>query len=212
MADPILNQHCHASRTEFTRRWFTLRSALLPSQLGDVAQPRMLQWLTDGQRYEVIDGELFVTPSPALRHQDAVLRLAKLLDPYLARESIGHLMISPADVRFSKHRGAQPDLFVAPLVNGARPRQWSDIRHLLLAVEVLSPSSVRADRVVKRAMYRDQGVPEYWVIDLDARTVERCKPANTRVEVEAARLTWRPVGAVQPLIIDVQGFFSELLD
>src|SRR5215213_264492 len=139
----------------------------------------------DGRRYEVIDGELFVTPSPALRHQDAIAKLFLLLAPYVASERIGHVVMAPADVTFSQRRGVQPDLFVAPLVNGKRPRELADIRDLLLAVEVLSPSSARADRVIKRAMYRDQGVAEYGVVDLYARTFERSTPANKAVEVAA---------------------------
>src|SRR5678809_1514286 len=66
----------------------------------------------DGNRYEVIDGELFVTPAPSFRHQRAVLRLAQILGDYLDRERVGYLVIAPADVTFSKKRGVQPDLFV----------------------------------------------------------------------------------------------------
>lgn len=166
----------------------------------------------DGQRYEVIDGELFVTPAPALPHQEAVGQLFKLLQPYVASQRVGHVMFSPADIQFSKRRAVQPDLFVAPLVNGGRPRQWTDIRGLVLAVEVLSPSSVRADRVVKRAMYRAQRVADYWVIDLDERTFERTTPADPAVEIETTTLRWHPAGASSPLTIDVAEYFAEVLD
>jgi Uma2 family endonuclease len=166
----------------------------------------------DGQRYEVIDGELFVTPSPALRHQDAILELALRIAPYVVSHEIGHLVIAPADVTFSPRRGVQPDVFVAPLVNGRRPRHVSEIHGLLLAVEVLSPSSARADRIVKRAMYRDEGVAEYWVVDLDARTFERSTPLDTRVEIVTESLQWHPFGAPAPLIIDLERYFAAVLD
>ena len=166
----------------------------------------------DGQRYEVIDGELFVTPAPSLRHQDAIAALHLLLAPYVAKERIGHLVFAPADVTFSPRRGVQPDLFVASLVNGRRPRESSEIRGLLLAVEVLSPSSVRADRVVKRALYRDEGVAEYWLIDLDARAVERSTPADSKVKIIAETLSWRPKVAASPLTIDLKRYFAEILD
>lgn len=165
----------------------------------------------DGQRYEVIDGELFVTPAPALRHQDAIAALYLLLAPYVAKERIGHLVFAPADVTFSPRRGVQPDLFVAPFVNGRRPRESSEIRGLLLAVEVLSPSSVRADRVVKRALYRDEGVDEYWLIDLDARVFERSTPVDARVESATETLSWLPTGAAAPLTIDLKQYFAEVL-
>lgn len=166
----------------------------------------------DGQRYEVIDGELFVTPGPELRHQDAIAQLFLRLAPWVASQAVGHVTFAPADVTFPPRRRVQPDLFVAPLVDGRRPRQSSDIRGLLLAVEVLSPSTVRADRVVKRAMYREEGVAEYWVVDLDARVVERSTPADERIDVLANSIEWRPPGAAGPLVIDLERYFADVLD
>jgi Uma2 family endonuclease len=166
----------------------------------------------DGQRYEVIDGELFVTPSPALRHQDAISALFLLLAPYVAKERIGHLVLAPADVTFSPRRGVQPDLFVAPLVNRRRPKDYSEIRKLILAVEVLSPSSARADRVVKRALYRDEGVDEYWLVDLDARTIERSTPAHNTIESASESLSWHPQGASARLTIDLKRYFTDVMD
>ena len=166
----------------------------------------------DGQRYEVIDGALFVTPSPSLRHQDAIRQLLVLLSPYVEAHRIGHLVISPADVTFSRRRVVQPDLFVTPLIDGRRPRQLLDIRELVLAVEVASASTARVDRREKRAMYRDQGVEEYWVVDLDSRTIERYTPAALHVEVNEDSMTWQPTGAAAPLIVDLKGYFVEVLD
>jgi Uma2 family endonuclease len=166
----------------------------------------------DGQRYEVIDGELFVTPSPSLVHQRAIARLHLLLASYVDSQAIGELVMSPADVTFSRRRGVQPDLFVAPLVNGRRPKRLAEIRELVLAVEVLSPSSARADRVVKRAMYRDQGVAEYWVVDLAARTFEVSTPATKGIDVASDSLNWWPRNVAAPLIIDVKRYFADVLD
>ena len=110
----------------------------------------------DGQRYEIIDGELFVTPSPSLRHQEAIGELYLLLRAYLSRERVGHAFFAPADVIFSPIRAVQPDLLVLPLINGRRPDQFGYVGRLLLAIEVLSPSTARADRVAKRTMFRDE--------------------------------------------------------
>src|SRR3954466_5123440 len=82
----------------------------------------------DGNRYEVIDGDLFVTPAPAWRHQAAVVRLTSLLDAYLAKDHIGVVLPAPADVVFTEDRGVQPDVFVAPLVDGRRPEHFDDVR------------------------------------------------------------------------------------
>ncbi len=166
----------------------------------------------DGNRYEVIDGELFVTPAPAYKHQDAIAELHVSLRSYLEREPIGRAIFAPADVRYSELRAVQPDLFVIPLVDGKRPERFEDAGRLLLAVEVLSPSSARADRVAKRTLYRDERVPEYWLIDLDARTIERSTPADTRIDVLVDRIEWRPDGVSGPLVIDLPDYFARVLD
>jgi Uma2 family endonuclease len=166
----------------------------------------------DGNRYEIIDGELFVTPAPSLDHQEAVLRFATLLSDYVRREGIGYLVVSPADVTFSKSRSVQPDLFVVPSADGRRPRHFRDVGRLLLAVEILSPSTARADRVAKRTLFREEHVPEYWIVDLDSRTVDRSTPGDSRMEVASERLTWHPDGAAAPLVIDLADYFARILD
>jgi Uma2 family endonuclease len=166
----------------------------------------------DGQRYEVIDGELFVTPAPSFSHQRVLGILHRLIADYLDRERVGYVFFAPADVIFSSARGVQPDLFVVPGVGGRSPKSFGEVKRLLLAVEASSPSTARADRVVKRALYRDEGVPEFWIIDLDARTFERSTPADLRTEVLDARVEWLPPGASSPLVIDVPAFFAEALD
>ena len=166
----------------------------------------------DGNRYEIIDGELFVTPAPAWRHQAAVARLWSILDSYLQRERIGVALLAPADVVFAEDRGVQPDVFVVPLVEGKRPEHFDDVRRLLLAAEVLSPSTARADRVKKRSLYRDEQVPEYWVVDLDARTFERTTPGDDRPEVLVDQVVWRPERASEPLVIDLAAYFASVLD
>jgi Uma2 family endonuclease len=166
----------------------------------------------DGQRYEVIDGELFVTPAPSIDHQAAVGALYRILAAYLEKERVGFALMSPSDVRFSPKRGVQPDVFVVPLLLGKRPRKFIEVKHLLLAAEVLSPGTARADRVVKRALFRDEGVAEFWIVDLDARTFERSTPADSRVEVLDARVEWHPDGASTPLVIDLSRYFADVLD
>jgi Uma2 family endonuclease len=166
----------------------------------------------DGNRYEVIDGELFVTPAPTFTHQEAVMVLQRLIADYLEREVVAHAVCAPADVVFSLKRGVQPDLFVVPLAAGRRPRHFSDVGRLLLAVEVLSPSTARADRVTKRALFRAEGVDEYWIVDLDARTIERSTPFDDRVEVLADTISWLPRGASAPLTIDLSNYFQRVLD
>lgn len=166
----------------------------------------------DGNRYEVIDGVLFVTPAPAWRHQRAAGTLYAMLLAYLDRERVGSVLLAPADVIFTPRRAVQPDVFVVPLVEGRHPQRFEDVRKLLLAVEVLSPSTARADRVVKRNLFRDEGVDEYWIVDLDARTFERSVPADARTEVFAERVVWMPRGATLPFELDLTAYFAAVLD
>ncbi len=166
----------------------------------------------DGNRYEVIDGELFVTPAPAWRHQNAAGELYALLLAYLRRERVAHVFIAPADVVFSPRRAVQPDVFVVPLVNGRRPERFEEVGKLLVAIEVLSPTTARADRVAKRTLFRDEGVAEYWIVDLDARTIERSTPGDARLEVLADRLVWSPEGASAPFALDLTTYFAAVLD
>ena len=165
----------------------------------------------DGNRYEIIDGDLFMTPAPAWRHQDAVGELFVLLREYVRREGVGHAVVAPADVLFSTHNVVQPDVFVVPLVDGRRPEQFDDAGRLILAVEVLSAGTARADRVKKRTLYREQNVPEYWIVDLDARTFERSTPEDARPEILVDELTWNPEGAGAPLVIDLASYFATVL-
>lgn len=166
----------------------------------------------DGKRYEIIDGELFVTPVPTWRQQEAVVEMYVCLRDYLRRTPVGHALLAPADVSFSPRRAVQPDVFVVPLVGGRRPESFDDVKQLLVAIEILSPATARADRVVKRRLFRDEGVAEYWIVDLDSRVVERSTPAEPRSEILVDRLVWAPAGAAAPLDVDLSAYFAAVLD
>ena len=166
----------------------------------------------DGNRYEVIDGELFVTPAPSFVHQRAVLELAVRLRAHLREHPVADVMIAPADVEFREpHVMVEPDVFVIPLVEGRAPRTFQDAGRLLLAVEVLSPTTARADRRVKRRLYQEQGVPEYWIVDVDARLVERWRPGDDRPHILAETIEWQPDPATPALVIDLPRYFAEVL-
>jgi Uma2 family endonuclease len=184
----------------------------MPETLERWTAARVRELPDDGNRYEVVDGELLVTPAPTFDHQEAAFELATTLRAYLTDTGIGHAVMSPADIELDPHTLVQPDVFVVPLIEGRRPKDWTDIRGLVLAVEILSPSTARADRTVKRRRYQRAGVPEYWIVDLDARLVERWRPGDERPEVLTERVLWQPEGAANPLTIDLPDFFSRVLD
>jgi len=156
----------------------------------------------DGRRYEVVHGELLVTPAPRLWHQEVMLRLAIALSRYLDREPVGHVLTSPADISFAPDTLVQPDVFVVPREQ-ARTLQWTGIRQLLLAIEVLSPSSARADRFTKRRWYQESEVRLYWVVDADAHAVEVWTPQQSFPLIERVSLRWEPPGAAQPFVLEL---------
>ncbi len=77
-------------------------------------------------------------------------------------------------------------------------------------VEVVSPATARYDRTIKRALYQRVGVMEYWIVDLDARLVERWRPEDTRPEIVTDSLTWHPAGTSEPMVLDLEAFFKEV--
>ncbi|HET8640698.1 MAG TPA: Uma2 family endonuclease [Pseudonocardiaceae bacterium] len=120
----------------------------------------------DGRRYELIDGELLVSPAPGLLHQRVAFRLARVLDDACPDEL--EVIIAPFAVRPDNCNELQPDVLVA------RRGDLTD-RHLpsapVLAVEVYSPSSRLVDANLKRAAYARLGVPSYWLVDPVAPSV-----------------------------------------
>jgi Uma2 family endonuclease len=166
----------------------------------------------DGNRYECIDGALLVTPAPRGLHQMVLRSLFRALDPFVSEHALGELFWSPADVELELGTLVQPDLFVGRLRSGVtRFTGWPDIASLRLAIEVLSPSTARYDRVTKREFYLRAGVEEYWIVDLDARLVERWQQGATRPEVATERLVWSPSEASRPLELDLAGLFGAIL-
>jgi Uma2 family endonuclease len=167
----------------------------------------------DGMRYEVLDGQLAVTPAPSWDHQRVVTALWRRLDEYLRPLGIAEALCAPADVEFSPRRLVQPDIFVIPRRPGeVRPREWSDVKSLLLAVEVLSPTSARRDRIAKRAIYQAEGVSDYWIVDLDARIIERWRIGDERPEILANSIVWQPHAEQPPLVVDLLPLFTESLE
>lgn len=162
-----------------------------------------------GERWEFIDGEVLVTPSPHWSHQRIDSRLFELVAPYVRRHGLGEAFVAPLDVPLAPNLVLQPDLLVVPA--GLLRKRSDVVSRLLLAVEVLSPSSARHDRVRKRPVYQRNRVPEYWVIDDRSQTVERWRPDDERPELIASTLEWHPEGAPEPFLLDLPAFFAEVL-
>lgn len=132
----------------------------------------LLDMPDDGQRYEIIRGELIVNPAPTWGHQEVAGRLFELLRAHAREVNGGHVAFAPIDVRLGPHDVVEPDLVFLSAARGRVP--WDDNAIAFapdLVVEVISPSSRRNDRVRKMALYADSGVPEYWIADQLDRTL-----------------------------------------
>lgn len=159
----------------------------------------------DENRYEVLDGELLVTPPAGPDHDAAVARLSALLTGYVSEQGLGIVSSNAPAIE----RGGSlliPDLVVRrpPTSKG---QTWAAQPTPILVVEVRSPSTWNRDRTKKRAFYMDVHVPEYWMIDPDSEVVTVVRPGEPDSEVRDV-LTWLPPGARAPLEISVSRIFS----
>jgi Uma2 family endonuclease len=124
----------------------------------------------DGKRYELVDGDLFVTPSPSPQHQRIVVRLYSSLAEYCRRRGSGEVFVAPLDVILAERDVVEPDLLV---VGDARQVSKRGIEGPpQLAVEVLSPTTRVTDRTVKASRYARFGIPHYWIVDPEASRFE----------------------------------------
>jgi Uma2 family endonuclease len=154
----------------------------------------------DGNKYEIIDGELFVTPPPSPEHEVVLIHLNELLVPHVAKHGLGAVFRPRAVIR-SGGSEAEPDLFVC-----ARPPRpgagWEDLPPPLLVVEVLSPTTRRRDLVAKRDFYLAAGSAEYWIIDPDERALRRVR-AGRSDDVEHETFNWEPGGGLMISVPDL---------
>lgn len=166
-----------------------------------------LPW--DGQRHECIDGVHVLTPSPSEPHQSVVTRLLAALIPYVDAAGLGNVYTSPADLRLTTGALVQPDIFVVPA--NQTGRGWEGVRSPLLVIEILSPGTARYDRGLKRHYYQSAPVGEFWIVDAEARLVERWLPSDERPEICSGSIAWRPSLDKEPLTIDLPALFRKAL-
>lgn len=155
----------------------------------------------DGQRYELLEGMLLVTPMPGSAHQVVLSRLLATLDRYLSPAELA-FAVSPGEIEIAPKTLLEPDLLVFPATY-APGTPWSEMRAWWLAVEVFSPSSRVYDRDFKRDAYLSLGVEEVWLLDLDERAASVSRRDGTRDEWRDGRLAWHPAAMPHPLEIEL---------
>jgi Uma2 family endonuclease len=158
----------------------------------------------DGNRYEVLDGALLVTPQAAFGHQRAAWRLAFLIGDYCERHRIGQI-VCPGAVPHGDSE-LQPDIQVIP-GHHAFSAEWTELPTPILVVEVLSPSTKRRDFGIKRDAYLRWGVAEYWIVDIDARCVHVSRRDEEMKTVDT-KVVWKPDAAAPACEIRVTELFA----
>ena len=125
----------------------------------------------DGKRYEILEGDLAVTPAPTVGHQFSSIGLATVIYQHVEGHDLGILLTAPVDVVFDEHNVLQPDLVYVSTVrmNIVTPENIQGAPDLV--VEILSKSTARRDRETKRKIYARFGVPNYWLVDPRRRSI-----------------------------------------
>ena len=155
----------------------------------------------DGMRHELLDGEHVVTPAPSFNHQRAVKEFVRALDADIGDQDEVEWLTSPADIILGPRTLVQPDLFITVQKSSKAVKSWTDVGTPRIAIEILSPSTAARDRNQKRRLYLEAGVEEYWIVDVDARVVERWRHGDERPEIMDGELRWslecRASGVIQ---------------
>ncbi|MEX2181689.1 MAG: Uma2 family endonuclease [Gemmatimonadaceae bacterium] len=158
----------------------------------------------DGNRYEVLHGDLLVTPLPSIPHQAVALMLGGLISAYCRRHGVGFAS-APGAVPNGDNE-LQPDIAVFLGVGMRDAAKWEDLPLPTLVVEVLSPATQRRDLVSKRTAYLRWGIPEYWIVDTEKRQVTAIRPGGDDERVTDT-LRWQPRPDVPALEIKLDELF-----
>lgn len=158
----------------------------------------------DGNRYELLEGSLLVTPAPSAHHQIVATRLVGLLLKAVGNKA--HVVAVGA-IQRGDDTQLQPDILVWP---SSYPPEtdWREVGGWWLAVEVISPSSRIYDREVKRAAYLALGVEEYWLVDRRDRSIEVFQPGRATGSIVSDVIEWQPPSLGRTVVIDLADIFE----
>jgi Uma2 family endonuclease len=138
-----------------------------------------VQYPEDGNRHEIIDGVHYMNSAPVPQHQKISRHIQFQLFSAIELNGLGQVMDAPVDIQFSNHDVVQPDLVVVltenRIITTTKVKGVPD-----LVVEILSPSTAQRDEGLKKELYEQSGVPEYWVVDPDEKSVRKYALTNQK--------------------------------
>lgn len=126
----------------------------------------------DGKRYQIIGGEVYMTPAPIPHHQRLLTRLFKILDDFVTKESLGEIFLAPCDVILSNEDVVQPDIFFISKERLHIITQKNIQGAPDLIIEIVSHYNPKIDKILKKRLYERYGVKEYWIVDPERREIE----------------------------------------
>jgi Uma2 family endonuclease len=159
----------------------------------------------DGNKYELVRGELFVTPPPNDDHETVLARLSRIIDRYVEANGLG-LVYRPRSVVRVKGSEVEPDLMVRRPSRGIK-NAWERAPLPILIVEVFSPTTRRRDQDQKKRFYLDIGIAEYWMVDPERRCVTVVRSGRADATLTDV-VDWNPAGAAQPLALRLTDIFG----
>lgn len=148
----------------------------------------------DGRRYELLEGELSVTPATSPRHQEILGNLYRVLYRQIEGTGAGKIFLSPIDCILSEITVVQPDLVYLDATRCSAVSDRCIEGPRTLAVEVLSPGTTLIDRSTKKQIYARHGIPSYWIVDPEARAVEAYVLSDKGYQLVARASGASPVG------------------
>jgi Uma2 family endonuclease len=166
----------------------------------------------DGNRYEIIAGELYVTPAPLTPHQVIVTRLTLLLGNFVMQHDLGELLVGPVDVLFGDQDYLEPDLVFVQNARMEVMKRRGIEGAPDLVVEVLSRSTAARDRGIKRERYTLFGVAQYWVVDGARKQIEayRLTESPDQPRVATDTLVWELAPGAPALEVSLAALFRDL--
>lgn len=161
----------------------------------------------DGNTYELVRGELFVTPAPTVNHEEIARRLTGILVPFVTANGLGYVYHPHAVIQFEASQ-AEPDL----MVRQPHPEPdagWEAWPVPLLVIEISSPTTRRRDHEQKKSFYMGAAVGEYWIVDPESRSITVVRRGE-RDRVETERVDWQPRNSQTALAVSIDDVFGEI--
>jgi len=164
----------------------------------------------DGIRKEIIEGELFMSPAPAIKHQSISKKLFRMLEDFITQHKLGEVWYAPCDVIFSNINIVQPDILYISnqnieILTALNVKGAPD-----LIIEILSPSTIENDRIYKKLVYEKFGVKEYWIVDPQEEMIEvwALKGANFQLHKKATKTQKFKSNLLEDFELDLLRVFS----